>query len=282
MDVCSGQKTAQNAQLGKVGEAAAGRKETPMKPQTFGIEIEMNHITRQRAAQVVAETLGEGATFRHTDGAYDAGEVTAPDGRRWKLVSERVKKLIQINDPEEIKKGPNDVKRFMKRLAKSKNGEDAVVSYVLDEDIIAEEEKYDGFYAVATNLSDHPRDVLAVAKQRYKIEDSFRIMKTNFSSHPVYHSKQSRIETHFLTCYTALLVYRLLECKLNDQETHVTTDELINTLRNMNVVNVHDVEYMALYNGNYTLDALTSLTGMPLDRLHYKPKELNRIIKKTL
>ena len=59
-----------------------------MKTQTFGIEIEMNHITRQRAAQVVAETLGEGATFRHTGGAYDAWEVTAPDGRRWKLVSD--------------------------------------------------------------------------------------------------------------------------------------------------------------------------------------------------
>ena len=59
-----------------------------MKNQTFGIEIEMNHITRQRAAQVVAETLGEGATFRHTGGAYDAWEVTAPDGRRWKLVSD--------------------------------------------------------------------------------------------------------------------------------------------------------------------------------------------------
>lgn len=195
---------------------------------------------------------------------------------------ERARKLIQSKDPEEIKKGPNDVRRFMKRLAKSKNGEDAVVSYVLDEDKIAEEEKYDGFYAVATNLSDPPRDVLAAAKQRYKIEDSFRIMKTNFSSRPVYHSKQNRIETHFLTCYTALLVYRLLECKLNDQKTHVTTDELINTLRNMNVVNVHDVEYMALYNGSYTLDALTRLTGMTLDRLHYKPKELNQIIKKNL
>ncbi len=59
-----------------------------MKTQTFGIEIEMNHITRQRAAQVVAETLGERATFRHTGGAYDAWEVTAPDGRRWKLVSD--------------------------------------------------------------------------------------------------------------------------------------------------------------------------------------------------
>lgn len=88
MDVRAGQETAHKAQPGRAGEAATGRKETPMKTQTFGIEIEMNHITRQRAAQVVAETLGEGATFRHTGGAYDAWEVTAPDGRRWKLVSD--------------------------------------------------------------------------------------------------------------------------------------------------------------------------------------------------
>jgi len=88
MDVRAGRETAQKAQPGRAGEAAAGRKETPMKTQTFGIEIEMNHITRQRAAQVVAETLGEGATFRHAGGAYDAWEVTAPDGRRWKLVSD--------------------------------------------------------------------------------------------------------------------------------------------------------------------------------------------------
>ena len=88
MDVRAGLETAHKAQPGQAGEAAAGRKETPMKTQTFGIEIEMNHITRQRAAQVVAETLGEGATFRHTGGAYDAWEVTAPDGRRWKLVSD--------------------------------------------------------------------------------------------------------------------------------------------------------------------------------------------------
>jgi hypothetical protein len=79
MDVRAGRETAQKAQPGRAGKAAAGRKETPMKTQTFGIEIEMNHITRQRAAQVVAETLGEGATFRHTGGSYDAWEVTAPD-----------------------------------------------------------------------------------------------------------------------------------------------------------------------------------------------------------
>ena len=195
---------------------------------------------------------------------------------------ERAKKLLELKDPEEIKKGPNDVKRFLKRTAKTKSGETAVVEYILDQDKIAEEEKYDGYYAVATNLQDHAKDILAVSNKRYQIEECFRIMKTNFDGRPVNHRLQERIKAHFLICYTALLVYRLLEARLDDQGTHVTASNLITTLKNMNVANVHDIEYMALYNGSKALDALTGLTMLPLDRLHYRPKELNSMIKKFL
>jgi transposase len=195
---------------------------------------------------------------------------------------ERARKLLAANDPEEIKKGPNDVKRFMKRITQTKSGEKAIVTFVIDDDKIAEEEKYDGFYAVATNLDDDAKDILAISKKRYQIEDCFRIMKTNFSGRPVNHRTPDRIKAHFLICYTALLVYRLLEVKLEDQRTHVTTDDLITTLKNMNVVNVHDVHYMALYEGSKTLDALTQLTGMVLDRQYYRPKELNQMLKKFL
>ena len=107
-------------------------------------------------------------------------------------------------------------------------------------------------------------------------------MKTNFSGRPVNHRNPDRIKAHFLICYTALLVYRLLEAKLDDQNTHITTDNLIDTLKSMNVVNVHDVEYMALYDGSNALDALAQLTGLVLDRLHYRPKELNQMVKKYL
>ena len=195
---------------------------------------------------------------------------------------ERAKKLLELKDPEEIKKGPNDVKRFLKRTAKTKSGETAVVEYILDQDKIAEEEKYDGYYAVATNLQDHAKDILAVSNKRYQIEECFRIMKTNFDGRPVNHRLQERIKAHVLICYTALLVYRLLEARLDDQGTHVTASNLITTLKNMNVANVHDIEYMALYNGSKALDALTRLTMLPLDRLHYRPKELNSMIKKFL
>ena len=195
---------------------------------------------------------------------------------------ERAKDMLKRNDPEEIKKGPNDVRRFMKRIAKTQKGEPAKVAYVLDEAKIAEEEKYDGYYAVATNLEDPAKDILAVSRKRYQIEDCFRVMKTNFLGRPVNHSNPYRIKAHFLICYTALLVDRLLECRLDDQGTHVTTANLITTLKNMNVANVHDVEYIALYKGSKTLDALTQLTGLDLDHMHYQPKELNKKIKKVL
>ncbi len=195
---------------------------------------------------------------------------------------ERAKKLLEIKDPEEIKKGPNDVKRFMKRISHTKSGEKAAVEYKLDEEKIAEEEKYDGYYAVATNLLDPAKDILAVSRRRYQIEDCFRIMKTNFSGRPINHRLPERIRAHFLICYTALLVYRLLEAKLDDQDTHVTTENLITTLKNMNVTNIHDVEYMALYKGSRTLAALTKAASLELDRLHYRPKDLNGIIKKFL
>lgn len=195
---------------------------------------------------------------------------------------ERAKKLLELKDPEEIKKGPNDVKRFMKRISQTESGEEAKVKYILDEDKITEEEKYDGYYAVATNLMDPAKDILAVAHKRYQIEDCFRIMKTNLSGRPINHRLPNRIKAHFLICYTALLVYRLLEAKLDDQQTHVTTDNLITTLRNMNVTNVHDIEYMALYTGSKALEALNRMTLLELDRLHYRPKDLNKKIKKIL
>ena len=85
-----------------------------------------------------------------------------------------------------------------------------------------------------------------------------------------------------MICYTALLVYRLLECRLDDQATHITTNNLITTLKNMNVTNVHDLEYMALYTGSHTLDALTKLTNLLLDFAHYRPKQLSFTIKNLL
>lgn len=187
---------------------------------------------------------------------------------------ERARKLLRLKDPEKIKKGPNDIRRFLKNTSSD------TANYVLDMDKIHEEEKYDGFYAVATNLDDSAKDILAVAQNRYKIEDCFRIMKTNFDARPVFLRKPERIRAHFLICYTALLIYRLMECKLDDNLTHVTTSNLIKTLRNMNVVNMDDMYYKSIYSGSQALDALERCFELQLNRKYYRPSDLNKIVKK--
>ena len=187
---------------------------------------------------------------------------------------ERAKKLLRLKDPEKIKKGPNDIRRFLKNTSSD------TANYVLDMDKIHEEEKYDGFCAVATNLDDSAKDILAVAQNRYKIEDCFRIMKTNFDARPVFLRKPERIRAHFLICYTALLIYRLMECKLDDNLTHVTTSNLIKTLRNMNVVNMDDMYYKSIYSGSQALDALERCFELQLNRKYYRPSDLNKIVKK--
>ena len=188
---------------------------------------------------------------------------------------ERAQSLLENIDPETYKKGPNDVTRFIKKN-KILNKTD----YCLDEDKIKEEEKYDGFYAIATNIFDKKEDeIIAIQANRYKIEDCFRVLKTNFSSRPVYHYKRERIRAHFLICYTALLIYRLLEVKLDRNGTHFTVNQIINTIKNMNVLEFDKAFYKACYTGSNVLDAFEKLFHLGLDRKNYLPSTLNKKLK---
>jgi len=193
---------------------------------------------------------------------------------------ERARKLLADIDPETYKKGPHDITRFIKRVPAAKADEKAADLYIIDENVIAEEEKYDGYYAVATNLDDPVKDILDISFNRYKIEDCFRIMKTNFSGHPVYHQKPRRITAHFMICYTALLIYRLLETKLNRYGTHFTIENIIETLNNMEVANIDDMCYMSTYSNSQVCTALNAVFGLGLDKKYYLPKDLNKTIKK--
>jgi hypothetical protein len=190
---------------------------------------------------------------------------------------ERAKKILMKMDPNEYKKGPNDVTRFIKKI---KNSDD---KYELDLEKIKEEEKYDGFYAIATNLDDRVNDILAINEQRYRIEDCFRILKTDFASRPYFHRTRQMIIAHFMICYTALLIYRLLEVKLYgfDKSTRLTTKNIIETLQNMKVANISDFCYSAQYTGSKTLDALEGILALGLDKQYYLPKDLNKKCRKN-
>ena len=199
---------------------------------------------------------------------------------------ERAKEILKTKDPEMIKKGPNDVTRFIKRTSTGKDGEEATDSYYIDQSMIEEEEKYDGYYAVATNLSCRKHEeavkILKISAGRNKIEDCFRVLKTNFSARPVYVSKRSHIIGHFITCYTALLVYRLLETKLDQTGTHFTTDQILETLKVMNVMNFQDTFYASAYTESEVGIALNAAFDLGLNKKYYRPKDLNKKLKEIL
>jgi transposase len=192
---------------------------------------------------------------------------------------ERAKKIIATKNPDEIKKGNNDVKRFIKRISTGKGGEKASDKYIIDQSVIDKEEMYDGFYAVATNLDDSAQTIIGISNQRYLIEDCFRILKTNFDSRPAFHRAPKRIVAHFMICYTALLIYRLLENKLIQYGTPFTTDNILETLKNMNVVLVKDSFYSASYTSSRVCTSLNGLFNLGLDKKYYLPKELNKRLK---
>ena len=195
---------------------------------------------------------------------------------------QRAKILLNNIDPDTYKKGPHDVTRFIKRTSSTSSGETVTETYEIDQAVIDEEEKYDGFYAVATNLDDPAKDILEMSANRYKIEDCFRVMKSNFSSRPVFHKKRERIIAHFMICYTALLIYRLMEKKLDLHGTHFTVDNIIETLKSMDVANIEDMCFMSTYTSSEACTALNAVTGLGLDKKYYQSKELNKNIKKIL
>ena len=199
---------------------------------------------------------------------------------------ERAHELLKTKDPETIKKGPHDVTRFIKRISTEKNGEKAADNYIIDTSIIKDEEQYDGYYAIATNLECTKHEdavkILEISANRNKIEDCFRILKTNFSSRPAYVSQRNHIIGHFITCYTALLVYRLLEMKLEQTGSHFTTNQIIDTLKAMNVMNFQDTFYASAFTESDVSIALNAAFNLELNKKYHRPKDLNKKLKKIL
>ena len=115
---------------------------------------------------------------------------------------ERAKKMLASGSKKKNRHNPNDPARFIGKTAATEEGEAAKISYYLDTDKIAEEEKYDGLYAVCTDLlEDSPADILRVSEGRWQIEACFRVLKTDFSARPVFVQREDRIQAHFLTCF---------------------------------------------------------------------------------
>ena len=192
---------------------------------------------------------------------------------------ERAKKLIEKNPKKIGKAKQNDPKRFIETMSTTTNGEVAEeVHYSINQNIIDEEAKYDGLYAVCTNLEDDVQKIIKVNHNRWEIEESFRIMKTEFNARPVFHTNEDAIKAHFLICFLSLTIYRYLEKKLNEK---YTVGDIIDTLRNMNL----KLDIPDNYSPNYIR---TDLTDDLHDKFNFRTdyeilseKNLKKICKQT-
>lgn len=176
---------------------------------------------------------------------------------------DRALHMLKDGNHKKTSKNPNDPARFIDKAAVTKDGEKADILYFLDESKIAEEERYDGLYAVCTDLfDDNPADLLKVSEGRWQIEACFRIMKTDFEARPVYVRREDCIQAHFLICFLSLLVYRLLEKKLVGT---YTCCEILDTLRSFKFADVQGQGFMPVYEVTELTDRLHELLGFATD-----------------
>ena len=192
---------------------------------------------------------------------------------------ERAKKLVESGEKTINKKKQNDPKRFIRTDHATKDGEvaDKSLSYI-DESVISDEEKYDGFYAVCTDLDESVSNIVKANKRRWEIEECFRIMKTDFEARPVYLNRQDRILAHFITCFIALIVYRYLEKKLGGK---YTIDQILPTLQEMDFMKYEGKGYQPVYTRTAITDALHEAFGFCTSKQIVPIAKMRNIISQT-
>lgn len=191
---------------------------------------------------------------------------------------ERAQKLI--NNPSSVDKNrQNDPKRFVKSASVTADGEIADKKVLsLNQSAIDNEAMFDGFYAVCTTLEDDISDIIKVNKRRWEIEESFRILKSDFKARPVYLKRDDRIKAHFTTCFLALLIYRILEHKLGEK---YTSGKIIKTLKDMSFFKKEGCGYAPTYMRTDLTDSLHETFKFRTDIEMVSFSMMKKIFKQT-
>lgn len=195
---------------------------------------------------------------------------------------ERAGNVIKKGSSKLNRKSQNDPKRFIKSESFTGDGELAqITNYSLNQEMIAQEELFDGFYAVCTDLDGPAPEILKANSRRWMIENCFRTMKTDFDARPVYLQRDDRIRAHFLTCFLALLLYKYLEKKINRGGKHFSTEEIIGTLTDMNFLSIQGEGYIPTYTRTDLTNALHGSAGFRTDTQIVPKQRMREIISAT-
>lgn len=189
---------------------------------------------------------------------------------------ERAQQAINTRNIKLDKCNPNDYKRFVKKTSITGDGEIANKKILsLNQEQIEKEEQFDGFYGVCTNLEDGAEEIIKVNQRRWEIEECFRIMKSEFKARPVYLSRDDRITAHFTTCFLSLVLYRFLEKRLEEK---FTCSEIIETIRNMNLIKINEIGYIPTYTRTDLTDSLHDKFNFRTDNEITTTKNIKKIL----
>ncbi len=192
---------------------------------------------------------------------------------------ERAKRLIE-SKTKFHKTNANDCKRFIKNVAYDKEGQvvDETV-LVLDVELYKEESKFDGYYCIATNLKDDASTIIGINHKRWEIEESFRILKTEFDAGTIYLQREDRIKAHFLTCFIALLITRILEQQIEAEKNQYTISQIIKTLKRYTLLNESNIFYRPLFERTSLTDKLEENSKIKLSYQAISEKTIKKLIK---
>lgn len=194
----------------------------------------------------------------------------------------RAQSIIERGVAEKCGKGQNDPKRFIKRDSCTVDGELAeYTSYSLNQEMIDQEARFDGFYGICTDLEDKASDIIKTNGGRWVIEDCFRITKTEFEARPVYLQRDDRIKAHFLTCFLALILYKYLAKKINRAGYHFSANNIISTLKDMNFVSVAGEGYIPTYTRTDLTNNLHGSAGFRTDTQIVSKQRMKSIISES-
>lgn len=183
----------------------------------------------------------------------------------------RAQKIVERKQTKS-RQSQQDPRHYVTTTHKTKKGERAIkIEMAINTDIVEQEEMLDGFYAYGTSLDDEAVDVLRIRSFHHEIEHLFRTSKSFLDSRPVRLSRQDRIKAHFLICFLAMVILKILQLLVMEAnpDTYatepLTMDRLINTLRDIRFAHLEGSGYLPMFTRSDLTDQLQKLTGVSIN-----------------
>lgn len=146
----------------------------------------------------------------------------------------------------------------------------------IDWEGIKEEERFDGYYSIVTSEIEYSDiKIRNIYRGLAKIEETFKVTKSILESRPAYVWTKEHIEGHFLVCFVALVIVRLLEKKLGNE---ITVERIIESLKKYNCTNIGTNIYQFIYRDE-VIDKISKEIGLDLNKKYRKREEIKKMIK---